>query len=656
MTTYTTLPEALAAVRDEPRGITFIEGQGAEQSLSYRELHDAALARLGQLQAHGLATGDQLILFLKDNAQFVEALWAGFLGGIVPVPIAVGISDEHRAKLFNVFELLERAWLYTDRANFERLEAFAATHGREAALARLRERTLLVDELQSPQEPGQPHEGAPEDVAFIQFSSGSTSQPKGVVLTHRNLMSNLRAIGEGGGYHRDDTSLSWMPLTHDMGLIGFHLNMIVFGMNQCLMPTGLFSRRPLLWLQKASEKRATVLCSPNFGYKHFLKVMGTKGLEDIDLSSVRLIYNGAEPISVDLCDEFLTALAPYGLRRETMFTVYGLAEATLAVAFPTLGEPYRPVHVDRHRLSLGETVRTVDADAPDGVSFAIVGRPVRDCQVRIAGEAHDPLPEETVGRVEIRGENVTAGYYHNPEANAEALTADGWLDTGDLGFVHAGELVITGRSKEIIFANGLNYYPHDIEDIALELDELELGKVVAVGQHRDEAQREELLIFLLHRGDLAEFVPLAARVARHVNEQTGLEVSHVLPVRRIPKTTSGKLQRTALGRDYINGEFNDVLAELDRLAPAAPTDTGEAASPLAAELKAIFDSVITDKPIGYDDDFFEIGISSLVLAQVHEKINETWPGETDVVDLFEFTTINLLAGNMDKQRREAANA
>ncbi len=656
MKSFSTLPEALVAVRDEPRSITFIEGQGAEQTLTYAELHDRALSRLGQLQTHGLSAGDQLILFLKDNAQFVEALWAGFLGGIVPVPIAVGISDEHRAKLFNVFELLERPWLYTDRTNFERLEAFAATHDRQDTLARLRERTLLVDELDPPQAPGRAHAGQSDDVAFIQFSSGSTSQPKGVVLTHRNLMSNLRGIGEGAGYHRDDTSLSWMPLTHDMGLIGFHLNMIAYGMNQCLMPTDLFSRRPLLWLQKASEKRATVLCSPNFGYKHFLKVMGSKGLEDVDLSHVRLIYNGAEPISVDLCDEFLTALAPYGLRRETMFTVYGLAEATLAVAFPPLGEPYRAVHVDRHALSLGETVRTVSTDDPNCVSFAIVGRPVRDCQVRIAGEAHDPLPGATVGRVEIRGDNVTAGYYRNPEANAEALTGDGWLDTGDLGFIHEGELIITGRSKEIIFANGLNYYPHDIEDIALELDELELGKVVAVGQHRDEAQREELLIFLLYRGDLAEFPALAGRVARHINEQTGLEVTHVIPVKRIPKTTSGKLQRTALGRDYINGEFDAVLAELAALSPAAPADSGEAATPLAAELKAIFDTVIPDKHVGYDDDFFDIGISSLVLAQIHEKINETWPGETDVVDLFEFTTINLLAENMEKQRQEAANA
>jgi acyl-CoA synthetase (AMP-forming)/AMP-acid ligase II len=196
------------------------------------------------------------------------------------------------------------------------------------------------------------------------------------MLTHKNIMTNLNAIGEGGGYTDKDTSFSWMPLTHDMGLIGFHLNMVAYRMNQCLMATDLFSRRPLLWMQKVSEKKATVLCSPNFGYKHFLKALSKKPLEDVDLSCVRLIYNGAEPISIDLCDTFLTTMEPYGLKRETMFTVYGMAEATLAVSFPVQGEHYRAVHVDRHNLNVGEKVKFIYEANQDALSFAIVGKPV----------------------------------------------------------------------------------------------------------------------------------------------------------------------------------------------------------------------------------------------------------------------------------------
>ena len=276
--------------------------------------------------------------------------------------------------------------------------------------------------------------------------------------------------------------------------------------------------------------------------------------------------------------------------------------------------------------------------------------------MRLTDAAGQSVAESVVGRIEISGDNVMGGYYRNDAANRSALSADGWLDTGDLGFFHQGDLVITGRSKEIIFANGQNYYPHDIEDVALELDELELGKVVAVGLHRDETQSEELVVFLLYRGDLEAFLPLASRVARHINEQTGLEVTHVIPVKRIPKTTSGKLQRTALGREYLQGEFEPVLAELTALRAVAGTRAESAGAnvqignALAQQIKSVFDDIAPEKQVGLDDDFFEIGISSLVLAQIHEKINESYPGKTDIVDLFEYTTINKLAGKIAGQQ------
>ena len=213
---------------------------------------------------------------------------------------------------------------------------------------------MISDLLEDHEYRGTAHTPNPEDTAFIQFSSGSTSEPKGVVLTHHNIMSNINAINIGTNYTKADISLSWMPLTHDMGLLGFHLNMLSLGISQCLMPTDLFSRRPLLWLDMVSELKATVTCSPNFGYKHYLKALRNKAPEGIDLSHVRVIYNGAEPISIELCDQFLDTLAGVGLAKGTMFTVYGLAEATLAVAFPKPGEPYRAVYLDRHAMLMGD--------------------------------------------------------------------------------------------------------------------------------------------------------------------------------------------------------------------------------------------------------------------------------------------------------------
>ena len=371
-----------------------------------------------------------------------------------------------------------------------------------------------------------------------------------------------RGSTEVAGFGANDVSLSWMPLTHDMGLIGLHVIMLANRVHTHLMPTELFVRRPLLWLTLAARVRATILCSPNFGYRHYLKVLGERTPENLDLSTVRLIFNGAEPISVELCEEFLARLAPFGLKRNAMYPVYGLAEASLAVTFPAVGAALRTLALDRHRMSVGSPVVPIPAHDKQAVLLVSEGRAIPYCQVRIADEHDRELPPEHIGHIHISGDNVTRGYFEDAAANAAAFSADGWLRTGDLGLMHEGELFVSGRAKEIIFVNGQNYYPHDLEAIAQRAPGLELGKVVAAGVRARGAQTEQLVLFVLHRGDIAEFLPLATQVARLVNEQTGLEVAAVVPVKRIPKTTSGKMQRHMLEEAFADGEFDADLAEL----------------------------------------------------------------------------------------------
>jgi len=223
-----------------------------------------------------------------------------------------------------------------------------------------------------------------------------------------------------------------------MGLIGFYLMQFANRVHIHLMPTELFVRRPLLWLQVAAKKRVTITCSPNFGYRHFLKVLGDRKLDGIDLSPIRLIFNGAEPISVDLCNEFMNALAYTGLKRQAMYPVYGLAEASLAVTLPELGSDYRWIRVNRHKLGVGAQIELNPVEARDALELMCVGRAVPNTEVRIAVDARGALPEGQVGRVLIRGASVTRGYFGDPEATALAVAADGWVDTGDLGFLHEG--------------------------------------------------------------------------------------------------------------------------------------------------------------------------------------------------------------------------
>jgi acyl-CoA synthetase (AMP-forming)/AMP-acid ligase II len=651
--TAATLTELLEANRSAARSITYLEGERDSRSVAYGELYQRALAILHRLQRLGARPGDHLILFLSGNEPFIDAFWAALLGGIIAVPVAPGISDEHRHKLLRIAAKLGAPFIYTEQRLLERLAATASAPQEQATLAALRARAFLVDQLDQLGRAGKLHRARPGDVAFIQFSSGSTGTPKGVVLTHANLLANIRGVSEAARFTSDDVSLSWMPLTHDMGLIGFHLIMFANRIENHLMPTDLFVRRPLLWLQFAARIRASILCSPNFGYRHYLKVLGERAPGEIDLSSVRLIFNGAEPISVELCDQFLARLAPCKLARSSMFPVYGLAEASLAVSFPEPEAPFRATGFNRHQLGVGAEPQTLPNSAPDALTLASVGRAIPYCELRIAADDDALLPMRRVGHIQIRGDNVTGGYFEDAAENAASFTADGWLRTGDLGLIHDGELYITGRHKEILFVNGQNYYPHDLERIAEEVPGLELGKVMVAGVRPAGAQADELVVFVLHRGGVDDFLPLARQVAARIGEHAGLEVSAVVPVTRMPKTTSGKFQRHLLEQQFLDGAFDAELAQLAQLRaqqPAARSDGGE----ITQQLRAICEQELDGRSIDVDESLFDIGASSLKLIAIHERIERLWPGLVDITDIFDYPSIGALARLIEHKLAAAA--
>ena len=643
MLNVTTLTELFEANRDFPGGITYLEGERDVRTVRFAELNERARGILYHLQRLGMRPGDRMILLLGRNEPFIDAFWAALLGGIIPVPVALGISDEHRHKLLSIARRLGEPFIYTERRALDRLAAFAAETGQVDTLNRLRARAFLVDDLADISRAGQVHAARAEDVAFIQFSSGSTREPKGVVLTHGNILANARGATEAAGFNERDVSLSWMPLTHDMGLIGFHLVMFFNRVSAHLMPTELFIRRPLLWLEFASRIRATILCSPNFGYKHYLKVLGERAVDELDLSSVRLIFNGAEPISVELGEQFLRRMAPAGLAGTTMYPVYGLAEASLAVSFPPPGAPMHVIAVDRHKLGVCEQVRFVDSGARDAVRLVSEGRAIPCCEVRIADDTDRPLPEAHVGHVHIRGENVTRGYFEDPQADVAAFTADGWLRTGDLAVSYGGEVYVSGRAKEIIFVNGQNYYPHDLESIVQRTEGLELGKAVAVGVRPSGGDIEHLVLFVLHRGTLEAFVPLATTAARLINERTGLEVAEVVPVKRIPKTTSGKIQRHLLEERYAHGAFEAELRRLHALRAARHAAPAGACGAIEGKLQSICDDALGGRRLDVNDNLFELGASSLKLIEIHEQIDREFPGKLDLTEMFDFPSIAELA-------------
>ena len=613
-------------------GITFITPK--EEFLSYGELYSNSLKLLGFFNDKGLKKNSKLIFQLSSNKNFVNSFWACIVGGVVAVPVSTGNNDEHRLKLFNIYALLDDAYLIIDSDILDRLESFAQKNSLMDIFLEIKSKTIDIRDINlETLSLAKAVESDKDDLALIQFSSGSTGEPKGVMISGDKIIQNAKGFLETAKIDREDSYLSWFPLTHDMGLMGWHINPLILGVNQVLIETNVFIRRPLIWLESATKYKSSILCSPNFGYRYLLQFL--KKEQNWDLSHIRLIFNGAEPISSTLCDEFLERLEPYGLKSEAMYPVYGLAEATLAVAFPKPNEMFRRYILDINHLTIGERVKDLKTDM-GSVTYVDVGYPLTNMQIRITDDR--VLDENFIGHIEIKSISVTDGYYNNPKATSEVIKDDGWLDTGDLGFMRDGRLIITGRAKDIIIKNGANYYPHDIEDICCEINGCELNKVVAIGRRDTNQEDEEIIVFVLFKKDLKEFLEIESEIKKVVLNKIGLEVSKVIPVKTIYKTTSGKLQRYKFLQKYSSGEYDETIKELANFSNDFTISKDDILSTLKVEAEEILDSSIEmDKPL------FEQGFSSISLVSYKNKIAKKLNIEIDITTIFDYPTLNALA-------------
>ncbi|PWW07332.1 acyl-CoA synthetase (AMP-forming)/AMP-acid ligase II [Paenibacillus cellulosilyticus] len=644
---------------DHQNGLTFLKTGNHEHNVSYGQLYRRSSAVLAKLQQAGLKAGDQLILQIEDNEKFLYVFWACILGGIVAVPVTVGNNHEHNLKLFKIWAMLDQPYLVAYRDRVDTLRTFSAGRPEEAAMPQMMQSTLYAEELVDERDESLSSQAviaspSEKDTAFIQFSSGSTGEPKGVVLSHENLIANLRAISIAFETTPNDSVFGWMPLTHDMGLIGCHLYPLYANINQISMQTWLFIRRPALWFQKAAEYRATILFATNFAYKFFLSSFKPAGKDQMDLRSARLLVTGAEPISPDIERDLLSVLQPYGLSERAICNVYGLAEATVGAAIPKVKSGLIEFLVDRRYLNIGNKIRECTQGDQHVLKLVDVGEAIEDCEIRIADVDGLVFEDDIIGHIQIRGKNVTKGYYKNPQATNKVMTSDGWLDTGDLGFMRKGRLVITGRVKELIIIQGQNIYPHDIERLATEVDGIQLGDVAAVGSLNQERHEEELLLFIAYTKALEQFAPLALEVRKHILEATGLVVSKVIPIRKVPKTTSGKIQRIQLADRWSSGEFDDIYRRLSQeddhaLLPA----NAETETETEKTILAICRELLGARNLSLHDNFKDYGMSSMLLSKLFERLNEHYPGKLKLTDIFSYPTAYQIA-RLQQNKKEAA--
>ena len=532
-----TLVEAVRQLRTiDTKGFVFVKPDGSERFCSFRTICDEAERRAGHLQQKGMKKGDRLAIVIPDGDEFVLSFLGAIFAGVVPVPIYPQLSFKNVEGYHDTVRHITKA---------SGASMLLTTETTKPYVAPAFDRLATVDELAPPSQ--MKDVGIePKDLCFLQFTSGSTSRPKGVMVTHDNLAWNAESFMIHG-LAKDssvDKGVSWLPLFHDMGLIGFVIGPLFTDIPVVFLPTASFVRSPRIWLDTLHKHRGTITYAPNFAY-----ALVTKRLKDVaglDLSCVKVAGCGAEPIQSKTLREFADKLAPAKFDPKAFLPSYGMAEATLAITFVKHSTGLRADSVDTNALRHGEA----KAGQGDGSQEIVCcGAPFPEHEIAIVDEEGKRLPEGHVGQIITRGPSISPGYYEEPELTAQSFR-DGWLYTGDLGYVKNGEIYICGRVKDIIIIRGRNYYPQDIEWAVSELPGVRRGNVVAFGVDVD---GEEQLV-VCAEGTSSEADKLVEQITACVASQIGLSVHKVAiaPQGSLPRTSSGKPQRRKTKQMFLD--------------------------------------------------------------------------------------------------------
>ncbi len=531
------LLDRVAAVPDH--GLRFIDRHERASFFPWSEIRDRALRCAGGLAALGIERGDRVALVYPTSPEFFDAFFAVLMAGGIPVPlyppVRLGRLDEYTARTAAMLGAVDARLVLADtrvRRILGTVIELAKPWLGCRTVASLDDDGLETDAPQS------------TDLAMIQFSSGTTSVPRPVALSHRAVVAQTIRLNrfwpDGNGITH--SGVSWLPLYHDMGLIGCVFPALERGADLTLLPPELFVARPAVWLRCISKYRATVSPAPNFAYGLCVEKIRDEDLEGVDLSQWGVALCGAEPVAARVLRAFQDRFARWGFRAEALTPVYGLSEASLAVTFSEVSRPFTSRFYDRDLLA-DERVASED---PAGVEIVSVGRPLPDFEIRIVDANGEQKPEGEIGRLEVSGPSLMDGYFGQPRETARAIR-DGWLDTGDLGFLASGELFLTGRSKDLIILRGRNHSPIEVEHALDDVEGVRTGCTLAASFVPDGGAGEELVVLAEAMGNqpAGRYPVIAGEMARAVRAATGLDPQHVevLPPGTLPRTSSGKIRR-----------------------------------------------------------------------------------------------------------------
>jgi fatty-acyl-CoA synthase len=551
---FATVGDALDYAAQGRRGFNFHDPRGTlAQSYTYAELRADALAHARRLMALGIQPGDRVALVAETGPEFAGCFFGAVYAGAWPVPLPLPTSFGGRESYVEQLKVM----LGSSDPKLLLFPAELAGFAGEAA-SQLCIQGLAWESLADvpPVDRALP-QVAPDDIAYLQYSSGSTRFPHGVAVTHRALLDNLRAHGLGLQVQDTDRVVSWLPWYHDMGLVGCFLSPIANQLSVDFLRTEDFARRPLAWLDMITRNPGTTLSySPTFGYDICSRRMSsqTRAEDRFDLSRWRIAGNGADMIRPDVMQAFVDSFAQAGFEASAFCPSYGLAEATLAVSLMPPGEGIRLELVEETELSGGAAN---DGERPRRYRAIVnCGKPVQGMQTEIRGPAGELLPNRGIGKVFVRGTSVMHSYFRDEESTKACLSADGWLDTGDMGYLSDGYIFIVGRAKDMIIINGRNHWPQDIEWAVEQLPGFKSGDIAAFAITGQSGEETPAVLVHCRVSDPGERGRLRDDIRERVRAITGISpVVELIPPRSLPRTSSGKLSRTKARNLYLSGEI-----------------------------------------------------------------------------------------------------
>jgi len=618
--------------------IVFHDYQEPNISLSYAQLYQKSEGMLAALQQDGLKAGDTVLLVLSNPAELVPLFWACMLGGIIPVPLSIlsliNIKSADIKRLLHIQQQLQSHLMVVDDRMVEALSDVL----REAQYNNICLTTVSTLNNQQTSK-AQLHQGSSNDIAFVQFSSGSMGKPRGVSLSHANLLSVIDEMLSARGGSKQDVFVNWLPLTHDMGLIGYHLTPLIVGATQVLLKPQVFIKHPLEWIQCLHDFKATATGGTCSALARVVKQVTPEFIEKIDLSSLNSLVIGAEPVLQRVLDPLMSIFSEAGLRAEAICPAYGLAEASLAVTMSPAGKKFKAIPFLKRQLESSRAVVSI-VPSDETVNLVSLGRPIDGTCLKITNAAGENLDEGFIGNIQVAGRGVMSGYFRD-EAATQAVIHDGWLDTGDQGFLYQGCLFFVGRALETFSMAGRKFYANDVEAVAMELDLLcQSGAALVIDMMLDGDAPKLILLVALQTRVKDEIYSAFKQLRTHVRWRLGINLNDMVAVRRrdIPRTTSGKISRYQILNNYKNHQYSNPnfirasdLSDWDH----CQSDENQSLD-IGSEIREIFWQNVTDAvhqvwakvlgcpadEIGIDDDFLALGGDSLAAAEIMVRLEK----------------------------------